>query len=222
PEEEGSHYDSSPRVSSSNYRARIQTEVRRPYSPLPPLIVEREPNRHDEPEEYYQQLARKMRRLYRQLFLEERSLDSSFEEIGTVESPTKYTTDDSWYRTYEIEKSVVYQNSSSSPRMEGDVPGLLDSTFVQNGDADTRYSDKMHHQNSNTRSIDKEHSKGSYKTSGSDGSNYEQNVDSEEPNRISEINEESSGLSETNNDIDVEKKQSGKSNYQESCKFSHV
>ncbi|CAG5047648.1 unnamed protein product [Parnassius apollo] len=40
----------------------------RSYSPLPDLIIEREKNRHDEPEEYYQLLERKMLKLYRKLF----------------------------------------------------------------------------------------------------------------------------------------------------------
>ncbi|XP_073963912.1 uncharacterized protein [Choristoneura fumiferana] len=42
----------------------------RPYSPLPDLIVEREPNRHDHSEEYYEELAVRMRRYYQRLFID--------------------------------------------------------------------------------------------------------------------------------------------------------
>ncbi|XP_026725427.1 probable serine/threonine-protein kinase DDB_G0283337 [Trichoplusia ni] len=48
----------------------------RPYSPLPPLIIEREPDRHDEPEEYYKKLLKKIKRIYRKLFIENKSIDS--------------------------------------------------------------------------------------------------------------------------------------------------
>ncbi|XP_053601913.1 uncharacterized protein LOC128670346 [Plodia interpunctella] len=45
----------------------------RPYSPLPDLIIERiaPVNKHDEPEEFYQELDKKMKKLYRKLFLDD-------------------------------------------------------------------------------------------------------------------------------------------------------
>lgn len=49
----------------------------RPSSPLPPLIIEKEPNRHDEPEEFYKKLEKKVLRVYRRLFIEGRSDISS-------------------------------------------------------------------------------------------------------------------------------------------------
>ncbi|CAD0206515.1 unnamed protein product [Chrysodeixis includens] len=48
----------------------------RPYSPLPPLIIERYPDKHDEPEEYYKKLLKKIKRIYRKLFIENKSIDS--------------------------------------------------------------------------------------------------------------------------------------------------
>nr|XP_049704010.1 putative uncharacterized protein DDB_G0282133 [Helicoverpa armigera] len=48
----------------------------RSISPLPPLIIEILPNKHDEPEEYYVKLQKRMIKVYRRLFIENRSLSS--------------------------------------------------------------------------------------------------------------------------------------------------
>ncbi|XP_047039586.1 protein PFC0760c-like [Helicoverpa zea] len=48
----------------------------RSVSPLPPLIIEILPNKHDEPEEYYVKLQKRMIKVYRRLFIENRSLSS--------------------------------------------------------------------------------------------------------------------------------------------------
>lgn len=50
----------------------------RPYSPLPPLIIERVPviNKHDEPEEHYTKLYKKIKRIYLKLFIEKRNISS--------------------------------------------------------------------------------------------------------------------------------------------------
>ncbi|KAH9638630.1 hypothetical protein HF086_007764 [Spodoptera exigua] len=56
-------------------------EPPRPYSPLPPLIIERVPktNRHDEPEEHYKKLLIKIKKIYRRLFILNRNLSSDEE-----------------------------------------------------------------------------------------------------------------------------------------------
>ncbi|KAF9806790.1 hypothetical protein SFRURICE_009477 [Spodoptera frugiperda] len=56
-------------------------EPQRPYSPLPPLIIERVPkiNKHDEPDEYYKKLLIKIKRIYRRLFILNRNLSSDEE-----------------------------------------------------------------------------------------------------------------------------------------------
>ncbi|CAB3231873.1 unnamed protein product [Arctia plantaginis] len=60
----------------------------RPYSPLPPLIIEVEPNRHDEQEEFYAKLLLKMRKIYRRMFFEgkfisdEEFFESDIERAG--------------------------------------------------------------------------------------------------------------------------------------------
>ncbi|XP_045540794.1 uncharacterized protein LOC106720872 [Papilio machaon] len=46
-----------------------QSETNDLCSALPDLIIEKEKNRHDEPEEFYQELEKRMLRLYRKLFL---------------------------------------------------------------------------------------------------------------------------------------------------------
>ncbi|XP_052753867.1 inner centromere protein A-like [Galleria mellonella] len=56
----------------------------RAVSPLPPLIIEKEPNRHDEPEEFYQELEIKMRKLYRKLFLNDDSI--SLDDLDDLSS----------------------------------------------------------------------------------------------------------------------------------------
>lgn len=63
PEDQESRYGA---VSPSDF------PTSRPHSPLPPLIIERVPNRHDHPEKFYQDLERKMKKLYRKLFLDGR------------------------------------------------------------------------------------------------------------------------------------------------------
>ncbi|XP_050559314.1 protein PFC0760c-like [Spodoptera frugiperda] len=66
-------------------------EPQRPYSPLPPLIIERVPkiNKHDEPEEYYKKLLVKIKRIYRRLFILNRNLSSDEEFFND-----SYMTDD--------------------------------------------------------------------------------------------------------------------------------
>ncbi|XP_075989584.1 uncharacterized protein LOC142985353 isoform X2 [Anticarsia gemmatalis] len=54
------------------------SELNRPYSPLPPLIIEREPNKHDEPAEYYKTLLIKIRKIYAKMFIENRTLSDDF------------------------------------------------------------------------------------------------------------------------------------------------
>ncbi|XP_021202963.1 uncharacterized protein LOC105841476 isoform X1 [Bombyx mori] len=70
----------------------------RPYSPLPPLIIERVPNYHDETEEYYKELEIKMKKLYRKLFVEgrnESSVDSGDDSknISPSRASSEYSTD---------------------------------------------------------------------------------------------------------------------------------
>ncbi|RVE46088.1 hypothetical protein evm_009252 [Chilo suppressalis] len=51
----------------------------RSYSPLPPLIIEKLPNRHDHPPEFYDELEKKMKKLYRRLYHNE--ISSSLEDL---------------------------------------------------------------------------------------------------------------------------------------------
>ncbi|CAK1602257.1 unnamed protein product [Parnassius mnemosyne] len=94
----------------------------RPYSPLPDLIIEREKNRHDEPEEYYQLLEKKMLKLYRKLFYdveyESNSEDDSCTKIiefdDTEADFENYISKDEYFSSKSTEVSTSKTNSSNS------------------------------------------------------------------------------------------------------------
>ncbi|KPJ04734.1 hypothetical protein RR46_01223 [Papilio xuthus] len=69
----------------SERREPDQSDTDYPYSVLPELIIEKEKNRHDEPEEFYKELEKRMLRLYRKLFLCQHE-DSSVLSITSASS----------------------------------------------------------------------------------------------------------------------------------------
>ncbi|KAL4703861.1 hypothetical protein ACJJTC_010795 [Scirpophaga incertulas] len=86
-------------------------------SPLPPLIIEKMPDRHDHPKEYYDYLEKKMRKVYKKIFYNRGSksvddfinkYDRDYENIGSPISNID--------ENYETEGATVsdYERSQSS------------------------------------------------------------------------------------------------------------
>lgn len=84
--------DTEPSVKAQTSALLSSTVDNRAPSPLPPLIIEKETNKHDEPKEYYEELLIKIRRIYRKMFLENKDLTDddlcSDKELNIVTSET--------------------------------------------------------------------------------------------------------------------------------------
>ncbi|KPJ18808.1 hypothetical protein RR48_02591 [Papilio machaon] len=103
-----------------------QSETNDLCSALPDLIIEKEKNRHDEPEEFYQELEKKMLRLYRKLFLCHHE-DGSFLSINSTSS----------YDVTELIEDEIRQDSDNE--VSNKIP--FDGTVFTPGDESTRISD---------------------------------------------------------------------------------
>ncbi|KAJ8705803.1 hypothetical protein PYW08_012849 [Mythimna loreyi] len=111
----------------------------RPYSPLPPLIIERVPitNKHDEPEEYYTKLHKKMIKIYVKLFIENRnfsSITSSERSLtGSVNDDNPARSDDS----ESVENIDLRFLESISPG-NGDFDSIIEDRKARESSASTR------------------------------------------------------------------------------------
>lgn len=109
----------------------------RPCSPLPPLIIERERNRHDEPEEYYKQLEMKVLKVYRKLFIEGKETDDTSDSSETVDRLGTFL----GRRTSFGEIEVSFDESHRSDELSIEINGKSRKRAISEQDTDIETSD---------------------------------------------------------------------------------